>query len=93
MVRKRDDGRWEGRIVIGHKSDGSPLFRYLYGATQKELLDKLHQDIERYRDVELTEASRMTLGEWLDLWLTEYAAATVRSPKSPPTTSRNCISS
>lgn len=19
MVRKRDDGRWEGRIVIGHK--------------------------------------------------------------------------
>ena len=78
MVRKRDDGRWEGRIVIGHKSDGSPLFRYLYGTTQKELLDKLHQDIERYRDVELTEDSRMTLGEWLDLWLEEYAAATVR---------------
>ena len=78
MVRKRDDGRWEGRIVIGHKSDGSPIFRYLYGTSQKELLDKLHQDIERYRDVELTEDSRMTLGEWLDLWLTEYAAATVR---------------
>lgn len=23
MVRKREDGRWEGRIVIGHKKDGS----------------------------------------------------------------------
>lgn len=22
MVRKREDGRWEGRIVIGHKKDG-----------------------------------------------------------------------
>ena len=22
MVRKRDDGRWEGRIVVGHKSNG-----------------------------------------------------------------------
>lgn len=33
MVRKRDDGRWEGRIVIGHNADGSPIFRYLYGAT------------------------------------------------------------
>ena len=21
MVRKRDDGRWEGRIVVGHKPD------------------------------------------------------------------------
>ncbi len=20
MVRKRDDGRWEGRIVVGHKN-------------------------------------------------------------------------
>lgn len=23
MVRKREDGRWEGRIVIGHKKDGT----------------------------------------------------------------------
>ena len=22
MVRKRDDGRWEGRIVVGHKENG-----------------------------------------------------------------------
>ena len=21
MVRKREDGRWEGRIVVGHKPD------------------------------------------------------------------------
>ena len=62
MVRKRDDGRWEGRIVIGHKENGEPLFRHVYAKTQKTLLDKLHQNIECYRDVELTEDSRMTLG-------------------------------
>lgn len=66
MVRRRDDGRWEGRIVIGHKENGEPLFRHVYAKTQKALLDKLHQNIECYRDVELTEDSRMTLGEWLD---------------------------
>ena len=22
MVRKREDGRWEGRIVVGHKQNG-----------------------------------------------------------------------
>ena len=78
MVRKRDDGRWEGRIVIGHRENGEPLFRHVYAKTQKALLDKLHQNIECYRDVELTEDSRMTLSEWLDRWLTEYKAGTVR---------------
>ena len=78
MVRKRDDGRWEGRIVIGHREHGEPLFRHVYAKTQKALLDKLHQNIECYRDVELTEDSRMTLGQWLDRWLTEYKAGTVR---------------
>ena len=78
MVRKRDDGRWEGRIVIGHRENGEPLFRHVYAKTQKALLDKLHQNIECYRDVELTEDSRMTLGEWLDRWLAEYKAGTVR---------------
>ena len=35
MVRKRDDGRWEGRIVVGHKEDGDSIFRYLYAGTQE----------------------------------------------------------
>ena len=78
MVRRRDDGRWEGRIVIGHRENGEPLFRHVYAKTQKALLDKLHQNIECYRNVELTEDSRMTLGQWLDRWLTEYKAGTVR---------------
>ena len=78
MVRRREDGRWEGRIVIGHKENGEPLFRHVYAKTQKALLDKLHQNIECYRDVELTEDSRMTLGQWLDRWLAEYKAGTVR---------------
>lgn len=78
MVRKREDGRWEGRIVIGHKQNGDSIFRHVYAKTQKELLDKLHRNIEDYRDVDLTEDSRMTLGEWLDRWLAEYKADTVR---------------
>ncbi len=37
MVRRRDDGRWEGRIVVGHKENGDSIFRYVYAPTQKEL--------------------------------------------------------
>ena len=55
MVRKRDDGRWEGRIVVGHKKNGNPIHRYVLGRTQKELMKKLHDHIEMYRDADLTE--------------------------------------
>jgi integrase len=78
MVRKREDGRWEGRIVVGHKENGEPIFRYVLARTQKELLDKLHRDMELYQDAELTEESRLTLGEWLDRWMEDYAAHTLR---------------
>ena len=78
MVRRRDDGRWEGRIVVGHKENGRPIFHYALARTQKDLLDKLHRDMELYQDVELTEDSRMTLGQWLDRWMEDYAADTLR---------------
>ena len=74
MVRRRKDGRWEGRIVIGHKEDGASIFRYVSARTQKELLRKLHLDMEVYLDADLSERSNMPLGEWLDHWLDEYAA-------------------
>lgn len=78
MVRKREDGRWEGRIVVGHKENGEPIFRYVLARTQKELLDKLHRDMDLYQGAELTEESRLTLGEWLDRWMEDYAAHTLR---------------
>ena len=34
LVRKRSDARWEGRIVVGHKADGSPIFRSVFAKTQ-----------------------------------------------------------
>ena len=61
MVRKRSDGRWEGRIVVGHKENGKPIFRYVYAGTQKELTVKLRQCIAAYQGVDLTELSRITL--------------------------------
>ena len=77
MVRKREDGRWEGRIVVGHKENGDSIFRYIYADNQKELTAKLRQNIDAYQGVDLTEESRMTLSEWLDRWL-EQMALTLR---------------
>lgn len=78
MVRKREDGRWEGRIVVGHKESGEPIFRYLSAGSQKALVERLNRERNIYQGVDLTEDSRMTLGEWLDRWLEERVAPSVR---------------
>ena len=78
MVRKRDDGRWEGRIVVGHKNNGEPIYRYVLAKTQSELTQKLHDKIEMYRDADLSEDCNMTLGEWLDKWINEFIIFSVR---------------
>ena len=77
-IRKRNDGRWEARIIIGHKNDGSPMYKSAFAKTQKSALKQLHQLLDLYRDVDLTEDCRMTLGEWMDKWLDEYMIFTVR---------------
>ena len=78
MVRKREDGRWEGRIVVGHKGNGDSIFRYIYADTQKELTTKLRQNIDAFQGVELTEQRKMTLAQWLDEWLEKHMTGTVR---------------
>ena len=78
MVRKKEDGRWEGRIVIGHKENGDSIFRYIYAPTQKELTAKLRQEIIAYQGVDLTEDSKLTLNEWMDYWLDAIMAGTIR---------------
>ena len=38
MVRKREDGRWEGRIVVGHKENGGRGGGQAGGDTRSESL-------------------------------------------------------
>ena len=45
MVRKREDGRWEGRIVVGHKDNGDSIFHYRRGVLQQGVLTQLAKDV------------------------------------------------
>lgn len=84
LVRKRKDGRWEGRIMVGRDLEGKPIYRSVVDKSQKEMLEKLHGLIEAYREVELTDRKNYTLGEWLDKWLDEIMSMHLR-----PSTIRN----
>lgn len=69
MVRKRPDGRWEARIIVGHKEDGKPIYKSVFGKTQSEAMTKFYKLLETYRGVELNEDCLVHLNEWLDRWL------------------------
>ena len=70
--------RWVARIVIGHAKDGKPIFHHISGKTQKEAKMKLHQALDDYRGVELTEDSRISLEEWLERWMNDYMIVSIR---------------
>ena len=40
-IRKRKDGRWEGRYIAGHDENGKPIRKNVLGKTQAEVRDKL----------------------------------------------------
>ncbi len=71
MVRKIKRGLWEGRVVIGHKKDDSPIFKYAYAHTQKELGEKLRALDGAYHNRDLTEEMMLTLQAWLNRWCRE----------------------
>ena len=78
LVRKRADGRWEGRIVVGHKENGNPIYRSVFADKQSDLMPRLNELKMQYAGVELTEESSITLGEWLGRWMEEYKKPILR---------------
>ena len=40
-IRKRNDGRWEVRIITHYKTDGKPHYRSIYGRSCNEVKNKL----------------------------------------------------
>ena len=79
MVRKREDGRWEGRIVIGYDEKGLPKTKNVLAKTKTECVAKLKALRERLETPapEVPKAG-LSLGAWLDHWYQDYKKATLR---------------
>lgn len=70
------DGRWEARYTIGRDpGTGKQAQRSVYADTQKEARQRLQQITASVNDGTYSEPSRMTVGQWLDLWSEEYLNA------------------
>lgn len=68
-IRQRKDGTWEARISLGHDGEGRRKTRSVYGATKREVQDKLRQLQDQAALGTLAEPTSVTLGEFLQGWL------------------------
>lgn len=72
-IRKRSDGRWEGQYSAGYDDKtGKPIRKSVYGKTQKEVRQKISKVSTEIDEGTYLEPSKMTLSDWLDIWLKEY---------------------
>ena len=68
-IRQRPNGSWEARYVAGKDpATGKPIRKSVYGKTQKEVRQKLTQAIAAIDNGDYFEPSKLTVGEWLDIW-------------------------
>ena len=77
-IRKRKDGRWEGRYTAGHDPEtGKAIYKNVLGRTQAETRAKLKAAIEESKSLDVTKVGKYTVGAWMDEWFENYAKVKV----------------
>ena len=75
---------WEARATIGRDpGTGKQIQRSFSGKTQKEVREKMQAAIAELNNGTYLEPLKMTVGEWLDIWVAESLATRNLIPESP----------
>ena len=78
-IRKRKDGRWEGRYTAGcDPTTGKPIHKSVLAKTQAEAKEKLKQAIAEAEKLDMSRAKSYTLSAWIKLWYEVYAEPRLR---------------
>ena len=79
-IRKRSDGRWEGRYVVGNDpKTGKMIMKNVLGKTRVEVKEKLDKAIQDSKKLDFSQYGEYTVGEWMDIWYDAYAEVKVRA--------------
>lgn len=78
-IRKRSDGRWEGRYTAGYDpATGKRVIKNVLGKTQAEVKAKLKLAVEQAQQVDVIRADDYTVATWLRTWYELYSKPNVR---------------
>ena len=65
---------WEARLTVGvDPGTGKQIRRSFSGKTQKEVREKMQSAAVAVNDSTYQEPTKLTVSDWLDVWLAEYA--------------------
>ena len=78
-ISQRPDGLWVARINIGTDATGKRKRKAVYGHTKKEVADKLTRLAHQKLDGTLVDSGRLTVSVFLERWLSDSSALTVRA--------------
>ena len=84
-LRKRKDGRWEGRYTAGHDPEtGKAIYKNVLGRTKTETAEKLKaaigasMEVDDTKKPDDTKRENYTVSEWLEVWLEDWARMSLR---------------
>lgn len=78
-IRKRKDGRWEGRYTVGHDPlTGKAISKNVLAKTQAEVTEKLQAAIAEAKKLNLIKTSQHTVDTWIHLWYNTYIKNSIR---------------
>lgn len=89
-IRKRKDGRWEGRYTAGlDPVSGKQVFKNVLGKTQAEVKEKLKKALEENQKVDFSKTGKYTVTQWMNEWYENVAK--IKVPASSHQTYRGYI--
>ena len=78
-IRKRKDGRWEGRYTAGYDQEtGKRIIKNVLCKTQAEVKEKLKTAISESQQLDVSKAGAYTVSSWMKMWYEVYAEPRIR---------------
>lgn len=78
-IRKRSDGRWEGRFTAGYDPEsGKRIIKNVLGRTQAEVKEKLKVAIAEGQRLDISKTGNYTVASWVRTWYEVYAEPRIR---------------
>lgn len=77
-IVQRADGRWEGKVRLGYRPDGTSIRKSFYGKTKTEARSKMNTAIRQHAAGMPVDFERQTVEQFLTKWLEDSVKPTVR---------------
>lgn len=77
-ITQRKDGRWEGKVSLGFRPDGTRIRKSVYGKTKTDVRNQMNALIREHAAGTPVDFKRQTLAQFLDAWLEDVVKGSVR---------------